>query len=76
MKPVCPQGSGTHASACRGAAVMTVDGNKRKRLPAIVAFLHARRGGICADGWSGAPECPDCVAQLAFDSLSCVFAVS
>lgn len=35
----------THASACCGAAVITVDGNKRKRLPAMVALLHSRWGG-------------------------------
>lgn len=34
-----------NTSACCGAAVITVDGNKCKHLPAMLALLHGRWGG-------------------------------
>lgn len=73
MKPVCAFRiqENTHASACCGAAVITVDGNKRKRLPAMVALLHSRWGG---SKWMAGQltMIVDCRAQPAVGSMEAV----
>lgn len=78
MKPVCAFRiqENTHASACCGAAVITVDGNKRKRLPAMVALLHSRWGGVGGGGSKGTAgqltRIVDCRAQPAVGRMEAV----